>query len=108
MAQKPYKHIIKLRPEERKELKELLRNRKIERRIADRARMIVWADEGVSIGETVKRLGCSKQIVVNWRRDFLARREEEGLLNALKDRSRPGRPRVFSPRADDTSQSDSV
>ena len=97
MVQKPYKYIIKLKTEERKKLKALIRNGKTERRLADRARMILWADEGLTIDETVKRLGCSKQIVVNWRRDFVARREEEGVINALKDRPRTGRPPDFSP-----------
>ena len=59
--------------------------------------MILWADEGVTIAETQRRLGCSEQIVLNWRRDFLARRESEGPLDALKDRPRPGRPVTFAP-----------
>jgi transposase-like protein len=59
--------------------------------------MILWAAEGVTIGETQRRLGCSEQIVLNWRRDYLARRDQEGPTNALKDRPRPGRPPVFSP-----------
>lgn len=59
--------------------------------------MILWADEGITIAETQRRLGCSEQIVVNWRRDFLARREQEGPVEALKDRHRSGRPVTFSP-----------
>ena len=108
MAQKPYKHIIELKSEEGKELKKLLRSGKTERRLAERARIILWADEGLKVDETAKRLGCSGQTVLNWRRDFLARREEEGPIEALKDRPRSGRPRDFSPRADRASQSDSL
>jgi hypothetical protein len=59
--------------------------------------MILWADEGVTIVETTRRLQCSEQIVVNWRRDFLARRDSEGPIEALKDRPRSGRPAFFSP-----------
>ena len=66
MAQKPYKYIIKLTQAERKELEGVIRSGKTERRLADRARMILWADAGKTIAETVERLGCSEQIVLNW------------------------------------------
>lgn len=97
MARKPYKYLINLTGSERQALEELVSSGKTERRLADRARMILWAEEGVTIAETQRRLGCSEQIVLNWRRDFLARREQEGPVEALKDRPRPGRPPVFSP-----------
>ena len=97
MPRKPYKYIVKLTDTERQTLEELVRCGKTERRLADRARMILWAAEGVTIGETQRRLGCSEQIVLNWRRDYLARRDQEGPINALKDRPRPGRPPVVSP-----------
>jgi putative transposase len=97
MARKPYKYIIKLTQTERQALEKLVRNGKTERRLADRARMILWAAEGITVRETQRRLGCSEQIVLNWRRDFLARRDREGPINALKDRPRSGRPPVFSP-----------
>ena len=97
MARKPYRHIINLTQTERQELKALVSCGTTERRLADRARMILWADEGVTIAETQRRLGCSEQIVLNWRRDFLARRDSEGPIEALKDRPRSGRPAVFSP-----------
>ena len=97
MARKPYKYLINLTEDERQKQKRLVSNGKTERRMADRARMILWADEGVTIAETQRRLGCSEQIVLNWRRDFLARREQEGPVEALKDRHRSGRPVTFSP-----------
>lgn len=97
MARKPYKYFINLTAGERQELEKLVSSGKTERRMADRARMILWADEGVTIAETQRRLGCSEQIVLNWRRDFLARREQESATEALQDRPRPGRPVSFSP-----------
>ncbi len=97
MARKPYKYLINLTESERQVLQNLVSSGKTERRLADRARMILWADQGVTIAETQRRLDCSEQIVLNWRRDFLLRREEEGPVNALKDRPRSGRPPVFSP-----------
>ena len=97
MAREPYKYLITLTADERQGLEKLVSNGKTERRLADRARMILWADEGVTLAETQRRLGCSEQIVLNWRRDFLARREQESPQEALKDRPRPGRPATFSP-----------
>jgi putative transposase len=96
MARKPYKYIINLTETERQKLEALVRSGKTERRLADRARIILWAADGITIAETQQRLGCSEQIVLNWRRDFLARRDSEGPVNALKDRPRSGRPPVFS------------
>lgn len=97
MARKPYKYEIDLTTEERQQLEKLVSCGKSERRMADRARIILWADEGVTIAASQRRLGCSEQIVLNWRRDFLARRGEEGPVAALKDRPRCGRPPLFSP-----------
>ncbi len=97
MARKPYKYIINLTDAERQALEAVVRCGKTERRLADRARMILWAADGITISETQHRLGCSEQIVLNWRRAFVARRDQEGPLKALQDRSRPGRPPVFSP-----------
>ena len=97
MARKAYKYVIELTEAEREELERLIRKGKTERRVAERARIILWADDGLSMGETAQRLECSEQTVLNWRRDFLARREEEGVVAALQDRPRPGRPPVFSP-----------
>ena len=97
MTQPPYKYIIKLSEAERKELEGVIRSGKSERRIADRARIILWADEGLTIGTTVEHLRCSRQIVVNWRREVVTRREQEGAVKALTDQPRPGRPKRFSP-----------
>jgi hypothetical protein len=89
--------LINLTVIERQDLEKLVSSGKTERRLADRARMILWADDGVTIAETQRRLECSEQIILNWRRDFLARRETDGPVEALKDRPRPGRPAIFSP-----------
>jgi hypothetical protein len=97
MGRKAYKYIIELTAEERDELTTLVRNGTTERRLADRARIILWADEGETITETQRRLELSEQTVLNWRRDFLARREQEGPMDALQDRPRSGRPADSSP-----------
>lgn len=52
MARKPYKYLINLNENEQQELKALVSSGKTERRLADRARMILWADERVTIAKT--------------------------------------------------------
>lgn len=93
---KPHKYVIALSDEERCNLHTLIRSGKTERRIADRARIVIWADEGVTIDESAERLGCHRDTVIYWRKRFLERREE-GLPDSLQDLPRPGRPPDFPP-----------
>lgn len=99
MPNNPVKHLIDLSDEERHKFEEIVKKGTAKRRLADRARIILWADQGVPIRESAKRLGCVKQTVLNWRKWYLKRRNEEGMgpIEALKDRPRPGRPQDFSP-----------
>lgn len=99
MPHQPYKYVIELTDEERKALEQLVKNGKTERRLADRARIILWADEGLTLAETQRRLQCAEQTVLNWRAAFLERRDKEGPVDALRDRPRSGRPPTFSPSA---------
>ena len=57
-------------------------------RAARRARVVLWAAEGVSSAKIAARLPMSPEYVALWRRRFLARRVE-----GLNDEPRPGRPR---------------
>lgn len=98
MPAKPVRHKIDLCVQEREALAEAVRAGKTQRRVADRARMILWADESVTVRESARRLGCAKQTVQNWRIWYLKRcREGMGPLEALEDRPRAGRPPSFSP-----------
>jgi transposase len=94
---KPYKYVIELTDEEREALQCLIRSGKTERRIADRARIILWADEGVAIDESAYRLGCHRSTVIYWWARFLERRSE-GIPTCLQDLPRSGRPLTFSPQ----------
>ena len=57
-----------------------------------RARMILMAAEGLSNDEIAARLNTGRDVVSIWRKRFFAER-----LAGLEERSRPGRPRTFSP-----------
>jgi transposase len=65
------------------------RARSLRAGLALRARIVLWASEGVSHTEIAQRLGVSRQSVVTWR----GRSERSG-LGGLADRPRSGRPRT--------------
>lgn len=93
---KPHKYVIKLAEEERYALERLVRLVKTEHRIADRARIILWADEKVTIDESARRLTFHRETIIYWRSRFLSRRDE-GIPICLQDLHRSGRPQTFSP-----------
>jgi hypothetical protein len=57
-----------------------------------RAKMILLAAEGISNDEIASRLDTRREVVSMWRKRFFEER-----LAGLEERSRPGRPRTFSP-----------
>ena len=57
-----------------------------------RAKVILFAAQGLSNKEIGKRLQLPRQIVSKWRKRFFEER-----LAGLQERSRRGRPRSFSP-----------
>jgi hypothetical protein len=59
-----------------------------------RARMILLAADGLSNDQIAARLDTRREVVSMWRKRFFEER-----LAGLDERSRPGRPRAFSPRA---------
>ncbi len=59
-----------------------------------RAKMILLAHGGLSNDQIADRLATRREIVSMWRKRFFEQR-----LRGLDDRPRPGRPRVFPPRA---------
>jgi transposase len=57
--------------------------------LAQRARIVLLASEGVGNTEIASRLGCARQTVIDWR----ARYDRDG-IDGLGDEQRPGRPRT--------------
>ena len=56
--------------------------------LAQRARVVLLAADGVGTAEIVRRVGISKPAVIGWKRRYAA----EG-IPGLEDRPKPGRPR---------------
>jgi hypothetical protein len=93
----PFKYFIRLTNSEKGALRQL-RRAKTEVRLADRARILLWAHEGVTIDETARRLECGHEKVILWRRRFLEGRAAKlPVLERLRDQPRSGRPASFSP-----------
>ena len=58
-----------------------------------RAKMILYAAEGLTNDEIARRLDARREVVSMWRKRFFAHR-----LAGLEEHARPGRPRTFPPR----------
>ena len=58
-----------------------------------RAKMILYAAQGLSNDKIAERLDSRREVVSMWRKRFFLER-----LAGLEERSRPGGPRTFSPR----------
>jgi transposase len=56
--------------------------------------MVLMAADGLSNDQIAARLDARREVVSLWRKRFFEER-----LAGLEERSRPGRPRVFPPRA---------
>ena len=59
-----------------------------------RAKMILMAADGMDNDQIAMRLDTRREVVSQWRKRFFKDR-----LAGLEERARPGRPRVFPPRA---------
>jgi Winged helix-turn helix len=94
----PYKYVIRLTGKEKRELRHLKRRAKTEVRLADRARILLWAHDGVTIAESAQRLDCGRDKIILWRRRFLEGRAAKlPVGERLRDQPRSGRPPTFSP-----------
>lgn len=69
-------------------LRSWLRSSSIDAGLAERARIVTLAAEGLANTEIAERLGISRPTVIQWRRRY-----ESGGIDALADRPRSGRPR---------------
>src|SRR3954454_1401242 len=78
---------VELPAEDRAELTRWTRASSLRAGLAQRARIVLLADEGVGTNEIVERVGVSKPTVIAWKKRYAA----EGIAG-LEDRPKPGRP----------------
>ena len=83
---------IEIATEDRPVLEKWANARATERRLVDRARIVLLAGEARPATEIAERVGCSLPTVKTWR----ARYERDG-LDGLRDRPKTGRPLTHGP-----------
>ena len=76
---------------DQRELRKWLRSGKTRRSLAERAKIILLSQKGLSAAAIGDKLGVARLTVYKWRRRF-----QEGGLEALSDRPRPGQPRKLT------------
>ena len=94
---------ITLSAEERSELERRAAKLTLPYRDVQRAKLVLYAAEGLSNTEIAGRLGMCSKIVGQWRRRFREQR-----LEGLRDQPRSGRPRRFPPGRGRAGQGDRV
>jgi transposase len=78
---------VELPAEDRAELMRWKRAPSLRAGLAQRARIVLLAGDGVGTNEIVTRVGVSKPTVIGWKKRYV-----EGGLNGLADLPKPGRP----------------
>jgi len=100
---RPAQHRIELSEDERAVLVQRARAEKLPFQDVQRARIVLYAAEGMADTEIAARLDTTAGIVGKWRRRFFYDR-----LEGLRDKPRAGRPRRFPPAAGRRGQGDRV
>ena len=86
------RYTIRLDAEGRESLEMLLRIHTTEKRMAERARIILLAADGKRVAEIAEKLDCSKRRVCGWKKRYI----EEGIAG-LEEKQRSGRPASIAP-----------
>ena len=81
--------IVTVPDADRVKLERRARDRGAEARVAERARIVLLAAEGLTGPQIAERAGCTEPTVIKWRRQYA----EDGLAG-LEDAPRPGGPRI--------------
>lgn len=85
-------NVIRLTPTERATLEGLARKYTSPYRDVVRARIVLYAAQGLANEEIARRLDTPRQVVSKWRKRFFHKR-----CAGLEEQSRVGRPARFSP-----------
>jgi transposase len=80
---------VEVPPRDRQVLASWVRSTSIRAGLAQRARIVLLAADGVGTAGIMRRTGASKPTVILWKKRYAA----EG-IGGLEDRPRPGKPRV--------------
>jgi transposase len=85
---------VNVPPRDREVLESWLRAPSVRAGLAQRARIVLLAADGVAVKDIVERVGVSKPTVIGWKKRYAT----EG-IGGLEDRPKPGRRRVVDEAA---------
>ena len=88
---------IELSVEHERELNALVRAHSTPQKLAERARIVLFAATGLGVGETARRLGLWRKTVGHWRRRWRDADTPSGVAARLCDAPRSGAPATFTP-----------
>src|ERR1700689_5065724 len=80
---------VEVPPRDREVLASWVRSPSVRAGLAQRARIVLLAADGIGTNEIVRRVGVSKPTVIAWKKRYAA----EG-VGGLDDRKKAGRPRT--------------
>src|SRR4051794_30265359 len=92
MARRPAEIVLSV--EERRELERRAARYTLPHKVVQRAKLVVYAADGLSNVEIAVRLDSNPEVIGRWRSRFARDR-----LAGLENRARSGRPRRCSPRS---------
>jgi transposase len=88
---------VTILPEQRKVLEELVRTHSTPQQLAMRARLILYAADGVGVRESARELGVWPKTVRYWRRRWRRAAEKQPVAERLADAPRSGAPATYTP-----------
>ena len=88
---------IQLSAEHERDLTALVRAHSTPRKLAERARIILFAASGLGIAETAQRLGIWRKTAGHWRRRWRDAATRSDVAARLSDALRPGARATFTP-----------
>jgi putative transposase len=88
---------VQLSCEHERELHDLVRAHSTPQKLAERARIILFAAAGLGVEETAQRLGIWRKTAGHWRRRWRNADASAGVAARLSDAPRCGAPATFTP-----------
>ena len=88
---------IQLSRDHERQLKSLVLAHSTPQKLAELARIIVLASDGLGVSETAETLGIWRKTASHWRRRWLAAEASAGVAERLGDAPRCGAPATFMP-----------
>jgi putative transposase len=83
---------IQVNMEVKQELLTMSRSHKLEKRYVERAEIILYSEQGLTLDEIVHKTGLSRPVVNKWRHRF-----RQSGITGLKDAARSGKPKRITP-----------